>query len=71
MRGWQGDVMLELHLDSSGNVLSVKVHDSSSYELLDKQTLEMVKKASPFPLPPEALRGRSFTILVPVSFRLE
>ena len=71
MRGWQGDVMLELHLDSNGNVLSAKVHDSSSYEVLDKQTLEMVKKASPFPLPPEALRGRSFTILVPVSFRLE
>jgi protein TonB len=71
MRGWQGDVMLELQLDSNGNVLSAKVHDSSTYESLDKQTLEMVKKASPFPFPPEALKGRSFTILVPVSFRLE
>jgi periplasmic protein TonB len=71
MRGWQGDVVLELQLDSNGNVLSSKIHDSSTYETLDKQALEMVKKASPFPLPPEALKGRTFTIQVPVSFHLE
>jgi protein TonB len=71
IRGWQGDVTLELKLDGNGNLLSSKVHESSTFEVLDKQALEMVKKALPFPPPPDALRGHSFTILVPVSFRLE
>jgi len=71
MRGWQGEVQIDLHLDGNGNLLSSKINTSSSYEALDKQALEMVKKASPFPAPPDALRGRTFNILVPVSFRLE
>jgi protein TonB len=70
MRGWEGEVVLELQLDGNGNVISSKVHDSSTFDALDKQALEMVKKAN-FPPPPEALRGRSFNILVPVSFKLE
>lgn len=71
MRGWQGDAMLELKIDREGNVLSAKVHNSSGYEALDKQALEMVKKASPFPKPPAALSGGTFTITVPVSFKLD
>lgn len=70
MRGWEGEVILELQLDSNGNVVSSKVHTTSTFDALDKQALEMAKKAS-FPPPPEALRGRSFNILVPVSFKLE
>ena len=58
-------------LDGSGNVLSANVKEGSGFEALDKQALEMVRKASPFPAPPEALRERSFNITVPVSFKLE
>jgi protein TonB len=71
MRGWQGEVQIDLHLDGNGNVLSSKIGTSSGHETLDNQALEMVKKVSPFPAPPDVLRGRSFNILVPVSFRLE
>ena len=71
MRGWQGECLLDLKIDGNGNVLSVDVKESSGHESLDKQALEMVRKASPFPAPPEALRGRSFNISVPVSFKLE
>jgi periplasmic protein TonB len=71
MRGWQGDVILDLKLDGSGNVLSANVKESSGHEALDNQALEMARKASPFPAPPEVLRGRSFNITVPVSFKLE
>ncbi len=71
MRGWTGDVLLDLKIDGSGNVLSAKVRESSGHEVLDNQALEMVRKASPFPAPPEALRSRSFNITVPVSFKLE
>jgi protein TonB len=71
MRGWQGEVKLDLKLDGSGKVISATVSESSGYEALDKQALEMVRKAAPFPLPPEALRNRTFNINVPVSFKLE
>jgi periplasmic protein TonB len=71
MRGWQGEVLLDLKLDGSGNVQAASIKESSGHESLDNQALEMVRKASPFPAPPEALRGRSFNITVPVSFKLE
>jgi len=69
-RGWQGTALLDLKIDSDGNVISANVRESSGYEALDKRALAMVKKASPFPAPPKALQGRSFNITVPVSFKL-
>jgi protein TonB len=71
MRGWQGDCLLDLKLDGSGNVLSASVKESSGHEVLDNQALEMARKAAPFPAPPEVLRDRSFNLTVPVSFKLE
>ena len=71
MRGWQGEATIELKIDGNGNLVSSRIVSSSGYEILDKQGLEMVRKASPFPPPPDALRGRNFEILVPVSFKLE
>jgi protein TonB len=71
MRGWQGIVKIKLEIDASGTVASSTVVTSSNFESLDNQALEMVKKATPLPLPPEALRHKPFTITVPVVFRLE
>jgi len=71
MRGWQGTSKVELHIDAKGNITSSAISESSGFEVLDKQALEMVRKASPLPLPPEVLRGREFTIIVPVAFRLQ
>lgn len=71
MRRWQGETVLELQINGNGKVLSSKVQTSSTFDVLDKQALEMVERASPFPLPPAALRGETFMLLVPISFRLE
>lgn len=71
MRGWEGEVIVELQLDGSGKLKSKKIAQSSGHEVLDKQALEMVEKALPFPIPPDALRNSSFTITVPVPFKLE
>lgn len=43
---------------------------SSGFEVLDNQALEMVQQAAPLPQPPEALRGREFTVMVPIVFKL-
>ncbi len=71
MRGWQGTIIVDLEIDSKGNVMSIKVKKSSTYEVLDNEALEMIRKASPFPAPPESLRGKNFNVLVPISFKLE
>lgn len=71
MKGWQGIVKLELQMDASGNVASSNILESSGYEALDKQALEMLRKATPLPLPPEALRGKEFKIVIPIAFKME
>ena len=71
MRGWQGTVIADLEIDSKGAVISIKIKKSSTYEVLDNEALEMIRKASPFPAPPESLRGKNFNVLVPISFKLE
>lgn len=71
MRGWQGEAVVELELDGNGKLKAKKITQSSGHEVLDKQALEMVEKALPLPMPPEALRGTNFTITVPVPFKLE
>ena len=71
MRGWQGTVIADLEIDTKGAVISIKIKKSSTYEVLDNEALEMIKKASPFPAPPESLRGKNFNVLVPISFKLE
>ena len=71
MRGWQGEAIVELLLDGNGKLKSKKIIQSSGYDALDKQALDMVEKAAPFPAPPEILRGGSFSIKVPIPFKLE
>lgn len=71
MRNWQGTVQVRLEVNATGQILASQISESSGFEVLDKQALDMVKKAAPLPLPPEVLRGRQFTLLVPVVFRLE
>ena len=71
MRGWQGTVIADLEIDTKGAVISIKIKKSSTYEVLDNEALEMIKKAYPFPAPPESLRGKNFNVLVPISFKLE
>lgn len=68
MRGWTGITKLEIQLDINGKLLSSEVKESSGYDLLDKQALELVRKTV-FPAPPEAIIGRSITI--PISFDLK
>jgi protein TonB len=72
MRGWQGTVRVELLMNANGEITAPpRVVESSGFEVLDKQALEMAKKALPLPLPPEILRGKDMTIIVPVPFILK
>jgi protein TonB len=68
-RGWQGRVEIRVVIGADGMIKRTLVKTSSSYQILDDQALGMVKRALT-QIPPE-LRGREFTVDVPVIFELQ
>lgn len=71
MRGWEGTVRLLLEIDSNGRIVSVRIEEASDREVFNTEAQEMVKRMVQPPPIPETLRGRSFTVRVPIAFRLE
>ncbi len=71
MRQWQGEVLLNIEIDPQGNLVKADILEESRYKILNNEAIDMVKRASPFPHPPEELRLKNFTVLVPISFKLE
>ena len=69
-RGWQGEVMLRVVVDSNGNLVDVAVQQGSGYEALDREAIEMVRRAAPFPLT-AGMKREELAISLPVQFRLE
>jgi protein TonB len=69
-RRQQGRAMLRFAIDRDGNVLNYKIEKSSGYELLDREVIEMIKRASPLPPMPPEMAGSRFEALVPVPFVL-
>jgi protein TonB len=65
--GSQGVATVSFSLDGSGRVTSVRLARGSGIAGIDQEVVAMVRRASPFPAPPDG-RGRSFT--VPVRFNL-
>ncbi|HSD44866.1 MAG TPA: TonB family protein [Burkholderiales bacterium] len=69
-RGWQGRVTVRLAFGADGAIAAALVHRSSGHGSLDRQAVEMLRKAAALtPLPP-ALRSREFSVEVPVLFEL-
>jgi protein TonB len=68
-RNWQGTVTVSARI-SQGKLIAIELVDSSGHKVLDEQALKMVRKAVE-ELPVQAsLSRKSFTVLIPVDFRL-
>jgi protein TonB len=65
--GSQGVAKVSFSLDGGGRVTSVRLADGSGIAAIDQEAVAMVRRASPFPAPPDG-QGRNFT--VPVRFNL-
>lgn len=66
--GVEGVVHLSFTIDPSGRVLAQSVARSSGSPALDQAAIDMIRRASPLPPPPEATASVSVT--APVNFRL-
>lgn len=64
-RGEQGTAYVRFRIDDAGNVLSASLARSSGFPELDREVVEMVRRASPVPAPPP---GVNKTITAPVRF---
>jgi len=70
-RGWEGRVEIRVTVRPDGVIESAIVKRPSGYRVLDDQALEMVKRAQTRTPIPAALRGREFTVDIPVVFELQ
>lgn len=70
-KGWQGKVEVRMLIGANGMLAATSVRTSSGHEILDKQAMDMLRKGKTTVPIPASLRGREFTIDVPVIFNLE
>jgi protein TonB len=66
-RGAEGSVVVSFLLGGSGEVRSVSLVRGTHVASLDEEAVAMVRRASPFPAPPD---GRPVSFTVPVSFEI-
>jgi protein TonB len=68
---WEGRAEIRMVIGANGMIASVSVRSSTGHEILDQQALDMVRKAKPLAQIPPALRGKEFTVDLPVVFSLK
>lgn len=64
-KGWQGKVIISFIVCADGYVRDVSVTEGSGIELLDRNAVQAVMKAIPFPRPPAEAR-----LIIPVAYVL-
>ncbi len=69
--GEEGNVLVRVLLDRTGEVVSVVVQESSGFAALDEEALAVVWRAQPFPPPPRVIPGNPVTLIVPIEFHVE
>jgi protein TonB len=70
-KGWQGRVEVRMVIGVDGMVVNASIKAGSGHEILDNQALEMLKQGKTAVPIPANLRGREFSIDVPVIFNLD
>jgi len=70
-RDEKGVAQLEFSIDRQGHLRSSRIVRSSGSDVLDRETLELVKRAEPFAAPPPAIViGEEVVLIVPIKFNV-
>lgn len=70
-RGWTGTVEVEVEVSRQGLARHIQLARSSGHDILDREALAMMSRAAGVAALPESLRGRAFSVRLPVVFDLE
>jgi protein TonB len=65
-----GTAELAFTLDRTGKVVASRVVRTSGFAALDQETIDTVRRAAPFPPPPQNLPGETFDFTVPIRFNI-
>ncbi|WP_338467508.1 TonB family protein [Novosphingobium sp. ZN18A2] len=65
---FSGTVTLHFRVNRAGALLSATVSGSSGNVLLDRQALVALRRAAPFPAPPETARDADLSFAIPLRF---
>jgi protein TonB len=65
-----GIAELAFTLDRNGKVVASRVVRSSGFPSLDRETIDTVRRAQPFPSPPANMPGETFDFTVPIRFNI-
>ena len=68
---WQGRVELRIAIGEDGALAALAVGRSTGHAVLDDEAQAMIRSAKSKATIPPALRGKSFTLVIPVDFSLK
>jgi periplasmic protein TonB len=68
--GWEGRVNVRMAIAPDGAIAALRVTHGTGFQILDDQALEMVRSAKQDAAIPEGLRGRTYSVDIPVVFNL-
>ncbi len=69
--GFQGTVKLSLKLAHQGDLLDLKLKDSSGYRVLDDAALKTAQETSPYPPFPPEIKEKEIWVDIPITYQLE
>lgn len=69
-KGWEGVVLVSVAMPTGLGVPTVSLANSSGYEVLDRQAIDMVTQAVNLSALPAGMRGRRMVVSLPVEYRL-
>ena len=69
--GFEGKPVVTFTLGTKGELLTLKLIQASSYNLLDEAALETIRRGTPYPPIPEPLGENSISFNLPISYILE
>jgi protein TonB len=65
-----GVVQIAFTIDRQGKVITSRIARSSRSAALDQETIDTLRRAQPFPLPPANMPGDTFEFTVPIRFKV-
>ncbi|MFC1657774.1 TonB family protein [Candidatus Omnitrophota bacterium] len=67
----EGSVVLSLHLASTGELLEVKIGQSSGWGVLDESAIGMIKSIAPFPAFSPEIEENELWINIPITYSID
>lgn len=71
IRHQEGVVYVSFTVNRDGTVLATSLHKASEHDVLNSEALELPRRVSPVPTPPDSISGQTIRVVVPIQFFLK